>query len=116
MALITIQDLKVSTIIGVLPWERQIKQVLYITISFEVNASQAAIQDNLEETIDYSQIAQSITQYVNQTQLQLIETLAEKLADFLIQEFSLTQLKLKITKPKAIPNATGVSIEISRGC
>lgn len=114
MAIINIDELRVSTIIGVLPWERQVKQNIFINLSFEIDAARAAVNDNLEDTTDYSQITKAITEYVGQTQLHLIETLAEKLADFLITEFSLVQLKLKITKPKAILNASGVSIEVIR--
>ena len=109
-----IHDLKVSTLIGIHPWEQTTKQTLSIDLELGVNIHAASASSNIDDAVDYSVVAEHITSFVQQNQFQLLEVAAEKIADLLLHEFKIQWLRLKITKPNAIPNAKNVGIVIER--
>ncbi|MCH9644193.1 MAG: dihydroneopterin aldolase [Gammaproteobacteria bacterium] len=112
---ISIQQLKHPVHIGLTDDERQTPQQLIFDLSFAVDAHPAAINDDIECTVNYAAVCQAIVQYCDQTDFKLIETLADKLAEYLIKEFHLQQLRLTINKkPFDLPNIENVSIHIER--
>ncbi|MCB2462641.1 dihydroneopterin aldolase, partial [Listeria monocytogenes] len=46
----------------------------------------------------------------------LVETFAERLAEVLMGERGIPWLRIRVTKPGAVPAARGVGVEIDRGC
>ncbi|HNX68730.1 MAG TPA: dihydroneopterin aldolase [Candidatus Omnitrophota bacterium] len=111
---ISIQELKVSCIIGTLPHERKNKQKLLIDLEFAAPVRKAARRDDLRDALDYQKIAQRVTKFVSQSRFYLIETLAERLSQTLLREFKLKDLLLRLRKPSAIRNAKSVAVEIFR--
>jgi 7,8-dihydroneopterin aldolase/epimerase/oxygenase len=110
-----IHQLAVPAMIGVFPNERQAPQTLLMDLEISVNIAAAAAQDDLTRTVDYAAICHAIVQYVEQTAFQLIETLADRLAFFLKQQFQLHSLRLRVTKkPFDLPEVAHVSIEVER--
>ena len=61
-------------------------------------------------------VSARIQQFAEGAQFQLVETFAERLAALLMSEFGIRWLRLKLTKPGAVPAARGVGVEIERGC
>lgn len=114
MDIISIKDLKISTIIGTYAWERQIQQILLLDIEINANVKEAAITDQLELTCDYAKLVDRIKEFTNINSFNLLETLAERMANLLLQEFNLTWIKLRIAKIGAITNAKEVAICIER--
>jgi dihydroneopterin aldolase len=115
MDILSIEQLKIATTIGVLDWERQIKQMLYFDLDFAVDAASVASIDSIENGLDYAKVSTALQEFVEQNKFFLIETLAEKAAAFLLSTFKLTWLRLKLTKPGIIHNAKNVAITIERG-
>lgn len=111
---IFIQSLEVRCIIGTLPRERRKKQKIVIDLEFPANIKKAARQDRLKDALNYQTIAKKIRTVVSDSRFYLIETLAEKLAAFLLKEYPISSLTLKITKPGAIQNAQSVGVSIHR--
>ena len=109
-----IHNLKISTIIGVYPWEQKIKQTIALDLEIAIDVAHVAKADNIENALDYAQIAQSVTDFVEQQQCQLIETLAEKISQHLFANHAITMLKLTLYKFGAIANASHVGICIER--
>lgn len=111
--IIFIHQLKVETIIGIFPWEREQKQPVIIDLEITTNIRPAAVSKSIKDTIDYAQVAARVTDFVSNSQFQLLETLAEAIAQLLFTEFKITWLKLQLAKPLAVANAkqTGVIIE-----
>lgn len=76
------------------------------------------IDDNLENTVSYSKIAKKIIEIATNTKFNLIETLAEKIAESLLVEFAkIHRCDIIVKKPEApIKNADFeyVAVEISR--
>lgn len=104
---IRIEDLHVEAIIGVLPQERITPQKLLLTLEF---VTHTPTQDNITTVVDYAKIAAYITEYVSNSQYQLLEFLADQLLQAIQQQFSIQILYLQITKPNAIANAKSVKI------
>jgi dihydroneopterin aldolase len=110
-----IQGLSIQTTIGFFEWEKQIKQTLVIDIAMGWNTALAAENDELAKTLDYAEISEKIAEFANNNPVDLIETLAERMAKFLMETYHIPWLKLKVAKPNAVHNAFTVAVEIERG-
>ena len=111
---IFIQGLGISCVIGTLAWERRKKQRVVIDLEFSAPIKRAARRDDLRDALNYKKIAERATAFVSQSRFYLVETLAERLAETLLEEFQLKGLTLRVSKPGAIRNAKNVGVEISR--
>lgn len=109
-----IEGLTIQTTIGFYQWEKEIKQTLVIDVVMGWDTAQAAENDELKKTLDYAEISEKIAEFANRNPVDLIETLAERMAAYLIEQFNIPWLKLKIGKPNAVHNAQTVGVEIER--
>ena len=114
MDTIFIEGLEVEARIGVYDWEKKILQRLVFDIEVFVDIKAAATTDELAKTVDYKALSERVLAYVSDTQFELIEALAESLAQLLLQEFALDRLRLRVSKPTAVPEAKNVSLQIER--
>jgi len=110
-----IKGLSIQTTIGFFQWEKEIKQTLIIDLAMGWNTANAAINDELDKTLDYADISVAIERFSNDNPVDLIETLAERLAKYLMTQYNIPWLKLSIGKPGAVHNAQTVGVEIERG-
>ena len=111
-----IEGLEVDTVIGAYDWERGIRQCLLLDLRFAWDNRPAAAGDDLTLALDYASVTARIQAFAEQAEFELVETFAERLAAVLMSEFQIPWLSLKLTKPGAIAAATGVGVEIERGC
>lgn len=109
-----ITGLRVSAVIGVRDWERQLRQPLLIDLSLAMDAAPAAASDAIGDALDYGAVARRVTELTEASSFQLIETLAESIASTVLDEFAPASVTVKVAKPGAVPQAHGVSIEIER--
>lgn len=107
-----ISALEVNTHIGVYPWEQRIKQKLLLDI--QISRPIQPYEDDLANTIDYHELCERVTQYLEDHTFQLIETVAEKTSELIKKICPDTQANIRVSKPGAIKNAAQVSIRISR--
>jgi len=110
-----IEGLSIQTTIGFFAWEKEIKQTLIIDLDMDWDTAKAAKNDELAKTLDYAEISTVINTFANDNPVDLIETLAERIADYLITTYQIPWLKIKIGKPGAVHNAVTVGVEIERG-
>jgi len=110
-----IKGLHIQTTIGFYQWEKEIKQTLVIDLAMAWDTAKAAVNDELDKTLNYAEISTVIETFANENPVDLLETLAERLAAFLMAEFTIPWLQLKIGKPGAVHNADTVGVEIERG-
>ena len=111
-----IEGLEVDTVIGAYDWEREIRQCLRLDLSFAWDNRKPAANDDLSLALDYATVSTRIQAFAQDAQFILVETFAERLAALLMDEFQIPWLRLKLTKPGAVPAAGGVGVEIERGC
>ncbi len=110
-----IKGLTIQTTIGFFQWEKEIKQTLVIDITMAWDTAQAAKNDELAKTLDYADISKAIEVFANENPVDLLETLAERMAAYLMSQFHIPWLQLKIGKPGAVHNTDTVGVEIERG-
>ncbi len=112
MDTLEITGLKVSTKIGVHAWEQRIEQRLLIDINIPHDCSNC--QDELTNTIDYATLCQHVTTYVETNQFALIETVAERVAQLIKEQFAVSQLTVRVSKPNAVTNAGNIAVTVVR--
>ena len=113
--IIFIEKLTVFATIGVYDWEQQIKQKLVFDLEMAWDSRRAAAEDNVEYCLNYAEVSQFILDYAASKPFLLIETVAYQVAEQLQQQFSIAWLRLKLSKPSAVPQAAAVGIIIERG-
>jgi dihydroneopterin aldolase len=112
-----IEGLEVDTVIGAYDWERTIRQCLRLDLYLGWDNRPAAVGDELDKALDYAKVSQRIQAFASESQFTLVETFAERLVQLLMNEFQIPWVRLKLTKPGAVPAASGgVGVEIERGC
>jgi 7,8-dihydroneopterin aldolase/epimerase/oxygenase len=115
MDIVFIRGLKIQTTIGFFEWEQQIKQTLVIDAELGWDIGPAAEQDDLAQTLDYAEISEQLAEFANSNPVALIETLAQRMAKFLMARYDIPWLRLSIAKPTAVHNADAVGVVIERG-
>ena len=115
MDIVFIKGLQINSTIGVFDWEKTIKQLLVFDVSLGCDIRDAAKNDDLTKTLDYAAISQEIETFCQANTVELLETLAERLAQHLISLYHLPWIKLTINKPTAVENAASVGVTIERG-
>lgn len=116
MDIVFIEKLEVATTIGVYEWERPIKQCLHLDLRMAWDNRLPAKEDDINKALDYAKVTAAIETFAEQSEFELVETFAERLAECLQRDFKISWLRLKVTKPGAVPAARGVGVEIERGC
>lgn len=110
---IIIEDLKVSTIIGVNPNERVDKQEVSIDLEIWCDLQEGVKTDKIVDTIDYKIIKKEILSYVENSSYNLLETLAYKICKVVLQDNRIKKVKVRVNKPGALSYAKNVAIELS---
>lgn len=111
---IQINQLKVLANHGVLEVEKVFKQPFEINLDLGVDFLDAAIADELNLSVDYSFISKKVTELVEDTSFNLIETLAMKIADYLltIPRITSVSVELKKLQPLMDPDVASVQVTI----
>jgi dihydroneopterin aldolase len=115
MDIIYLHDLKVDTTIGIFDWERRVKQTVSFDLEMAADIRKAADSDHIDDTLDYKAVAKRIIQFVEASDFQLVETLAEKVAEIILNEFNVPWVRLRINKKGAVRYAGDVGVIIERG-
>lgn len=110
-----INDLRIETIIGIYDWERKVKQTISVDLEMGTDIRTAAKTDAIEDTLNYKAIAKRLIAFVEDSEFQLVETLAEKIAAIVQEEFNVPWLKLTLHKPGAVRGSRDVGVIIERG-
>ena len=115
MDTIFLKDLRVTTVVGIWEWERRMSQVISIDLEMAADIRGAAERDHIEATLDYKSVSKRIVGFVEESRFQLIETLAERIAEIITGEFAVAWVRVAVHKPFAIRGARDVGICIERG-
>jgi dihydroneopterin aldolase len=115
MDIVFIEDLRVNATIGIYDWERKIRQTLAFDIEMATDIRRAAGSDAIEDTLDYKAVSKRVAGFVEASEFQLVETLAERVAELVQKEFSVPWLRLTLHKPGAVRGSRSVGIRIERG-
>ena len=113
---IFLRGLTAECVIGFIDWERRVKQTVVVDLELPVDCRHAAVTDDVTDTVDYKKVSKRVLAFIEASEFKLVETLAQRLAMLILEEFPIEWLRLSINKPGAIRNSrdVGVSIERSR--
>ncbi|HEX7813525.1 dihydroneopterin aldolase [Dyella sp.] len=115
MDIVFIEDLRIETVIGIYDWERRVRQTLAFDIEMAFDNTRPAASDDIEHTLNYKSISKRLIEYVGQSSFGLVETLAERCAAIIRDEFGVAWVRLKLSKPGAVRGARAVGVRIERG-
>jgi len=115
MDIIFLHDLTIETIIGIYDWERKEKQSVILDLDMAADIPKAAISDSIEDTLNYKAVAKRLIEFVGNSDFQLVETLAERVAELVLEEFEVKWLRLRVNKKGAVRYAGDVGVIIERG-
>lgn len=115
MDLLFLRELKIETVIGIYDWERQVRQAVLIDLDMAADTGKAAQSDRVEDTINYKKIAKRLIAFVEASSFQLVETLAERVAGIVLEEFGVRWVRVTIHKPGAVRGSRDVGVVIERG-
>ena len=114
MDIIFLTGLTTDCIIGIWDWERRVKQKVVVDLEMSADIRRAAASDTIEDTLDYKKVAKRLLAFVGDSQFQLVETLAERIAQLVVTEFDVTWVRVRLNKQGAIRGSRDVGILIER--
>lgn len=112
---IFITALRVDAVIGIYDWEREILQRLLIDLEMDTDIRDAAQTDDIKYALNYKEISDRVEATVAASSFGLIESLAEKVAQLVRDEFGVSWVKVTVHKPDAIEAASDIAVMIERG-
>lgn len=115
MDIVYLNDLRIDTIIGIYDWERRTRQTVILDIEMGTDIKRAAETDSIENTLDYKAVAKRLFAYVGESEFNLVETLAERIATLLLEEFRVPWCRVRLNKKGAVRGVRDVGVIIERG-
>jgi len=112
---IFIKNLTVETIIGIYDFERVTPQRVVLDLEMSADIARAAASEDVESTLNYKELSETLTQYLQDSRFQLIETMAERVTELIRSDFGVRWVKLTLHKPDALPGDIDVGVIIERG-
>ena len=115
MDTVFIRELRIDTVIGIYEWEREIRQTVVLDLEMDADIAKAAASDAIEDTLDYKAVSKRLIEFVRASEFQLVETLAERCAAIVLEEFEVPWIRLTLNKVGAVSAARDVGVIIERG-
>ncbi|TKB56792.1 dihydroneopterin aldolase [Ferrimonas aestuarii] len=110
-----IRQLECQAVIGIFDWEKAITQTLYLDLEMSWDIRPAAASDDYQHALCYDTVSKAITTLVEGTPHELIETVAEKVAALVREQFGVNWVQVSVHKPGAVANAQDLGVRICRG-
>lgn len=114
MDYVFIKDLIARGIIGVNPWERQNPQEIRINVELFTDIQRAAASDEIQDCINYQNMAEKIQAHAETSQRMTVEALANDLANLCLAEPGVVKVRVRVEKPGAVRFVGSVGVEIER--
>lgn len=109
-----VRDLMIDGSIGIYKHEKEKLQKIRINIDLSVTEEATPLNDNYKNVVCYEKVVNGIKNIVHSGHVELVETLAEKIADFSMMDTRIISVRVRVEKLEAIENTTSVGVEIER--
>lgn len=110
-----VRDLEIRAIIGINDWERRELQTILIDLDMACDARAAAADEDIEKAVNYRSVSKAVMALTIEGKFFLVETLAERIAALIRDEFGVPWVRVSVRKPGAVRFSREVGIEIERG-
>ena len=111
---IHLREVKVRCVLGVYPEERVRVRDVLLNLSLECDTLVAAKSDRLEDALNYELIEADAISIAEQGRFQLIETLAERVAEACLRYPKVSRVRVVVDKPGALVHTRSVAVEMER--
>jgi 7,8-dihydroneopterin aldolase/epimerase/oxygenase len=115
MDIIFIDELRLSTLIGIYPREKAMPQTVEISLQIGASTANAGSSDDIEDTIDYAAVVDRLRSELAARHFNLLEKLAEYVADLLLKDFGASWVRVSIAKLGMMRGVRRVGVVIERG-
>jgi dihydroneopterin aldolase len=111
---IFVRDLRIPASIGIHDHEKEDRQLVCINVELETVVGDAPLNDDYKNTVCYESTVNGIHEIISFGHINLVETLADKIADFCLQDVRVRTVRVRVEKPDIMPDTTSVGVEIER--
>ena len=115
MDIIFIRDFRLKITVGIYAWERIVPQIVQLDLEIGIPGTHPSQSDTIDDTIDYAKVVQRIEDSLRDNKIQLLEKLAEHIAQIITGEFKAPWVKVSVTKLAALRNVKQLGVTIERG-
>lgn len=109
-----VRDLELDANIGVYRREKGKLQPVRINLDLTVEETEGEVDDKLENVVDYGAVVEAIKAILAAGHLNLVETLAERIAAHCLTDKRVKVARVRIEKLEVVPEAASVGVEIER--
>ena len=110
---LTLHEITIECHLGVEEWERAIPQPVWIDLELAIDAAKAAQRDDMRHAVDYARVVTTVAEVAQRGSFNLLETLAERIAERLLADFTIPRLAVRVRK-KALPGLGYAEVAIER--
>lgn len=114
MDVIELRELRVRTILGVDPQERDTPRDVLIDLALHVDTRPAALSDRIEDAVDYRAVCERVVGLVERARCLLIERLAADVAQVCLTDPRVQRVRVCVDKPGALTAARSARVTIER--
>jgi 7,8-dihydroneopterin aldolase/epimerase/oxygenase len=115
MDIVFIRGLRLETVVGVHPWERNSPRTVVLDLELGSDCARAAATDCIADALDYDAVVRQLTEFVGQSRFALVETLAEGCVAILRERLGIPWVRLTLCKPGAVGAGVDVGVIVERG-
>lgn len=109
-----IRDVQVDMSIGIYDAEKQAKQPVLVNLEATVQDNPHWREDDIRFVVSYECIVEKINELAKAGHIDLVETMAEYIAEFCLEDDRVFDVTVRIEKPEIFACAAGVGVEIHR--
>ncbi len=115
MDIVYIRELRIDTIIGIYDWERQVRQTVCLDLEMAADIRKAAESEDIQYALNYKSVADRLIDFIGGSEFLLVEAMAEQICRIVREEFGVSWVRLRLSKPGAVRQARDVGLLIERG-
>ncbi|MCK5273596.1 MAG: dihydroneopterin aldolase [Alphaproteobacteria bacterium] len=112
--LVRVRDLVLPVSIGIYDYEKLAPQRVCINVELKVREGGGPIGDDIANVLSYEDIVNGIKAIVADGHINLVETLAERIAEFCLADARVARARVGVDKLDIVPEAASVGVEIER--
>ncbi len=111
---IFVRDLALIAMVGIYEHEKRYPQRILVNIDCAVQEMGGPLEDNIKNVVSYEKVVKDVKAIVQDGHVNLVETLAEKIAAKVMRNRAVRRVRVRVEKLDIIPEASSVGIEIER--
>lgn len=109
-----VRDLVLQARIGIYDHEKRDDQTVVVNVDLTVSEAGKGHGDNIDNVVCYEKVVNGIKAIINSGHINLVETMAEEIATFCLEDPRVLAARVRVEKPDVIAEAGSVGVEIDR--